>query len=313
MIIKSILKLPSCRLDQSFQRHAVLPTGFDGDAHAAQQDIAVHHPIILGIKQRQNCFGDHPILIHRSTVAHTASPLALSSLLGASACPAVRPSQCTQRTAGHLYSSTVASESIMTAYGSRLTGLGWQRPPVKREDDPAWWDAHHARIEAREKEAKAREPENWPASRQLAILRIKRSAFALDIIAHLEKSTVRAGESDFLWLRQEGYAVRPLGQRYHHLTPYGARAANRVCIAAAKQLSLHHIRYRFDSWSYHSATCTCGWQQTGDRRMNSNWRAPLSAAANKHLADPQDWIRRREASTAIVDTIALIGRGTRDG
>lgn len=159
------------------------------------------------------------------------------------------------------------------------------RPPVDKTKNPEFWKEWDAKIDALSAKRESKKPENWPAGKQLAILRIERSAFALDIIRHLEgsKSTIRAAQQDFAELRIHGFAVRPLSERYHSLTPAGVRAAEQVAIAMAKMLGLHHIRFRHDSWNHHVVSCTCGWHTTGDRTMNRSWRSSLGASANRHL------------------------------
>lgn len=161
--------------------------------------------------------------------------------------------------------------------------VGIRRPALKREDDPVWWDAHHARIDELAKRRDALQPENWLHSRQLAVLMVQRSHAALDCIAHI--NGIYATQADFAFLRNAGYAVRPLGARYHQLTPEGKRVARDICIAVAKRLGLHHISYVMDSWSEHKVRCTCGWFASLNRRNNNGATKYLQERALKHLAE----------------------------
>lgn len=224
--------------------------------------------------------------------------------------------QNTKRASGHFSfrsrQSVASTVELNMGYAGRGASIGryripLQRPELKREDDPLFWDEHHAALAKATAEAEARKPENWPQSRQLAILFIERSAIALDCIAHMSGTGVRPSQSDFLWLREQGYAVRQLGQRYHRLMPQGVRLAREVVSIVAKRLGLHHIVYRFDSWNGHAARCSCGWTATSDNRQNRNWKAPLQSAASKHICDPKDWLRKQAAAGKIMDTISFIG------
>lgn len=176
---------------------------------------------------------------------------------------------------------------------------GFPRPELKREHDPVFWDAHHAKINARVADAAARRPENWPHGRQLALLMIQRSHMALDCIANM--SGVRASQEDFAWLRKEELAIKDLGERYHTLTAEGKRLARDCCFAVATRLGLHHFTYSFDSWSEHVARCTCGWHQSLNRRNNNGGASYLQERARRHLADPDAWKRENENIRSIID------------
>lgn len=185
------------------------------------------------------------------------------------------------------------------------------RPAVTRDDDPQWGDDYHKRMAERDALAESRKPENWLQSKQVALLLIERSAAALDCIAHLPATTATTDrQHDFASLRHEGYAVRQLGDRYHKLTPMGARAARDLISAIARRIGLHHVSYHHDSINEHKARCTCGWHASAARTGNRNWIAPLQVAASRHIADPQEWIRRREAGQKIIDAIGTSNTGT---
>lgn len=190
---------------------------------------------------------------------------------------------------------------------SRLLGGIFQRPALKREDDPEFWDHHHADQAKRLAEARANEPINWPVSRQLALLMVRRGQLADEVSERLRAKGVNASQSDFATLRDDGLAVRPLAERYHRITAYGTRIADQLAAVLAKANGIHHITYVFNSYTEHKARCTCGWTQSGDRKMNRNWRAPLERAAEKHLADPQAWIRAMQASQKMIAAIEVIG------
>lgn len=176
---------------------------------------------------------------------------------------------------------------------------GYPRPELRREDDPVWWDAHHAAINQRVADAAARRPENWPHGRQLALLMIQRSTWALECIAGMKG--VRPTEKDFAWLRTNNLAERPLMQRFHALTDDGRRIAREVCFAVAKRLGLHHVTYSLDRWTEHVARCTCGWHQSLSRRMNVNARGYLEERARRHLLDPEAWKHSKARETAIIE------------
>lgn len=176
---------------------------------------------------------------------------------------------------------------------------GFPRPELKRSDDPVFWDAHHAKINARVADAAARRPENWPHGRQLALLMIQRSHMALDCIANMKG--VRPSQEDFAWLRSQELAMKPLGDRFHTLTPEGKRIARDCCFAVATRLGLHHVTYSFDSWSEHVARCTCGWHQSLNRRNNNGGASYLQERARRHLADPEAWKRSKERESNIIE------------
>lgn len=170
----------------------------------------------------------------------------------------------------------------MRARYSRIqtSDVSFTRPPLERKDDPAFWDGHHKRVDARVAEGDSHRVENWPQSRQLALLMIRRGHLALDCIAHIQG--VHAGQDDFLYLRQHGIAIKALSDRYHRLTPYGLRIAKDCCFAVAKRLGLHHITYVMDSWSEHKVRCTCGWFAALNRRNNNGALTYLRERAARH-------------------------------
>ena len=64
-----ILKLSPCCMDQSLQRHAVLPGGFDNRPQHARQHVGMDRVVILAIDERHDGFVDHAGFVHGSTVA----------------------------------------------------------------------------------------------------------------------------------------------------------------------------------------------------------------------------------------------------
>lgn len=131
----------------------------------------------------------------------------------------------------------------------------------------------------------------WPIGRQVALLLIERSAAALDCLAHMPGSMKKPSQEDFLWLRREGYAVRELGARYHRLTAYGGRKAHDL------------VTYRLDNWTSHHASCCCGFVAHAARFGNANPKATLQIAVSRHLDDPTQWIRQREATRTLMDSL----------
>lgn len=170
-------------------------------------------------------------------------------------------------------------------------------------EDPAFWERARAESQAAIAEQRRDEPENWPQSRQLAILMIHRSSIALDCMAHLSGQGIRARQHDFAYLRNHGYATKELAGKYHKLTPMGRRAAKAAASALGLALGLHHSTIHFDSWSEHRIRCCCGWSQSVNRRANANAAERLQAAFDEHLKNPEDWKRRVLKAQEIIDKV----------
>lgn len=184
----------------------------------------------------------------------------------------------------------------------RSVRVGYPRPALKREDDPVFWDEWQAKLAAMDAKTAARDPANWMRGQQIAILMIERSAIALDCIAHMTGSMRGASQEDFLFLREQGYAVRPLGQRYHQLTPAGIRTARDCADAVAKKLGLHHIRNAIRGSRSNGARCTCGWSCSADERYGLSG-PKIDKAITRHLASPDEWKRGIVASQAIINAV----------
>jgi len=150
--------------------------------------------------------------------------------------------------------------------------------------------------------------EEWSQSKQLALLTIARVGGARDCVEHMRDAGIKASQEDFLALRNEGLAVRPLGERYHRLTPAGLRYAGQLQKAVAQRLGLHHIEYMDTSYCA-SAKCTCGYFKSFERKYGGE-RSQLERAISRHLVDPQAYLREREAASIAMDkAIAKIVRG----
>lgn len=184
---------------------------------------------------------------------------------------------------------------------------GMIRPELKREDDPAWWDKWHAGVGKRASALAAQRVENWPMSRQLAILMIARTDLGLQCIAKLSGTNVRARQHDFAALRNHGYATKNLGDRFHKLTSDGWKAAGTSAWILGKELGIHYLKLKLDSWSEHRARCCCGWSASVNRRSNSNTVDRLHAEFDEHLANPDAWKRDVLKVQEIVDKV---GTGT---
>jgi len=159
------------------------------------------------------------------------------------------------------------------------------RPALKREDDPVWWDEHHARIDALARAANSLKVENWQHSRQLALLMIFRSDGAKACMDAMQP--MRVSQNDFAFLRNAGFAFKlpPPKDRFHNLTKDGFNAAKKCVAIVAKRHNLHLISYDMDSWSEHKVRCTCGWHQALNRRNNEGALKYLQARAERHLAE----------------------------
>lgn len=157
------------------------------------------------------------------------------------------------------------------------------RPALKREDDPVWWDEWHAKIAARERASQALKVENWPHSRQLALLMIFRSDGAKECISAM--APLNVSQNDFAFLRKAGYATKPLGNRYHNLTKDGFSAARECVTIVAKRHGLHLTTIQMDTWSEHKVRCTCGWSASLNRRNNNGAQRYLQERAARHLAE----------------------------
>lgn len=120
--------------------------------------------------------------------------------------------------------------------------------------------------------------DQWPASKALALLLIIRDACALDCAERMRADGVNARQEDFRDLRIEGYAVKPLGHRYHSLTPFGRRRAEELSRTIARRLGLHHIHRTGDAWNDYSIRCTCGWSSWRSRHERGS-----SGAVARHL------------------------------
>ena len=188
-----------------------------------------------------------------------------------------------------------------------MSDFHFKRAPLERKDDPQFWDEHHAGIAKRAASLAAQRVENWPQSRQLAILFIARTDLALKCVAALSGSNVRPRQHDFLALRNHGYATKELGDRYHKLTKIGWKAAETSAWILGKELGIHHPQYIFDSYSEHRARCCCGWSASVNRRSNSNTAQRLRAEFDKHIADPNEWKQRKVTVQEIIDKV---GTGT---
>lgn len=200
-----------------------------------------------------------------------------------------------------------------SASSNRLHIEGIGRTPVDKSQDPEFWRKDVERSQQLRAEQDSREPINWPVNRQLALMVVRRGAFADDVGKHLRDKGASASQHDFLFLRNEGLAVRPLAERYHRITPYGTRQADKLAWLLGKELGLHHVTYEFDSYNEHKARCCCGWFASGDRKLNASWMTPLKAAADAHLADPKDWIRKQEASRKMMAGILNVVGRANDG
>lgn len=202
---------------------------------------------------------------------------------------------------------SVSVESVMhSKYLSRGGPLrtGLQTAVI---DDPAFWELARVESQAAIREQRGDAVEHWPKTRMLALLMIHRSDNALAVIARLSGTDVRPRQHDFAALRNHGYAKKELAERYHQLTPQGRRAAERCADVLGNELGMHLPTYIFDSWSEHRARCCCGWSASVNRRANSNAADRLATEFGKHLADPQDWKRRRLKVQEIIDKV---GTGT---
>lgn len=192
---------------------------------------------------------------------------------------------------------------------NRVSIRSFQRAEVDKSKDPEFWSAFDARVDALAAKREAQKPENWPQSRQLAILMIARTELAKQCIARLSGSDVRPRQHDFLYLRNHEFATKELGDRYHKLTKHGWKAAEICAWSLAKALGLHHVIYNFDSWSEHRARCCCGWSASVNRRANSNAAQRLQAEFDKHVKNPDAWKTAGEASRAVIND--LFPRGSR--
>jgi len=190
-------------------------------------------------------------------------------------------------------------------YRSKYIGYGG---PIRTGFKPqvvgtqADWDRAAARSKALIEEQRRRngDPEYWPKTRKLAIAFIARTENAKACIAKLSGSKTYAGQDDFLYLRQNGLAIK--GERWHKLTPNGWKAAHKAIFALAKELGLHLPEYNFDSWYQHTVRCCCGFSGYISRRSNRSAASNLQKQFAKHLEDPDAW-KRRKTVDQIVDEI----------
>lgn len=194
---------------------------------------------------------------------------------------------------------------------NRVSIRSFQRAEVDKSKDPDFWRAWDGKIDALAAKREAEKPENWPQSRMLAILMIHRSSIALDCMAHLSGSGVRARQHDFAYLRNHGYAVKDTLGQYHKLMPVGRRAAKTCADVLGKALGLHHVTFHFDSWSEHRARCCCGWSASVNRRANANAAQRLQAEFDDHMKNPDAWKTAGEASRAVINDLFPTVRGSR--
>lgn len=186
---------------------------------------------------------------------------------------------------------------------NRVSIRSFQRAEVDKSKDPQFWSAFDARVDALAAKREAQKPENWPQSRQLAILMIARTELAKQCIAKLSGSDVRPRQHDFLYLRNHEFATKELGDRYHQMTKCGWKAAETCAWSLAKALGLHHLQCHFDSWSEHKGRCPCGWTASVNRRSNTRWRERLEREFERHLVNPDAWKTAGEASRAVIDDL----------
>lgn len=161
----------------------------------------------------------------------------------------------------------------------------WQRAPVDKSKNPQFWADWDARIAARDRAAQALKVENWPHTRQLALLMIFRSDGAKACMDAMQP--LRVGQNDFAFLRNAGYAfkLQPPKDRFHNLTKDGFDAAKKCILIVAKRHGLHLISYDMDSYTEHKVRCTCGWHQSLNRRNNEDALKYLQTRAERHLAE----------------------------
>jgi len=194
----------------------------------------------------------------------------------------------------------------MRARFSRLqmSDISYTRPELKREDDPVFWDRHHTDIAARAAQLEAQRVVNWPQSRQRAILMIARTDLALKVIAALNGTRAHLPrQHDFAALRNHHYASKNLGDRFHKLTPLGWKAAETAANILGKQLGLHHLTTKMDSFSEHRARCCCGWSASVNRRANTRATERLQRQYEEHLQNPDAWKLAGEASRKVIENL----------
>jgi len=121
---------------------------------------------------------------------------------------------------------------------------------------------------------------DWPASRQIAIMRVRRMDWVRPIVTRLEQGTVRAQRHDWRWLKDNHFVtVDKINGWQTTLT--GAGIADTLAFHHAGELRMHIFKPSGGQWHEASTRCSCGWGAS--IRTGAHTQSRIYAAQSSHL------------------------------
>lgn len=126
---------------------------------------------------------------------------------------------------------------------------------------------------------------DWPNTRQLALMRVRRIPYVQQVVAQLERSTVRAKSNDWRWL-VDSRLVTVDKVKGWQATHEGARIAETLAWHYAGELRMHIFKPSGGEWHSASTLCSCGWR--GNVPTGAHTQARIYAAQAHHLSQVED-------------------------
>lgn len=120
--------------------------------------------------------------------------------------------------------------------------------------------AHHLRSSLAESHPIPQpKPEpNLTAGQQLALLKLRRSDLARELVETIERGTTRATGADYDELERRGLAVKKPGSTFRIVSYVGKVRADALARESAKVLGLHFFTTGSDRL-HNIVNCCCGW------------------------------------------------------
>lgn len=123
---------------------------------------------------------------------------------------------------------------------------------------------------------------DWPPSRQLALMLVRRTEFVKPVAQRLSRGTVMAQRHDWRWLKGNGYIERHEKTGYLVPTPIGGSVADQLAFHHAGELRMHIFKPSGGQWHEAGILCSCGWSCCV--RTGEHTQARIYAAQSSHLA-----------------------------
>lgn len=152
---------------------------------------------------------------------------------------------------------------------------------------------------------------DWPASRQLALMLLRRIEWVKTVTTRLQQGTVMAQRHDWRWLKANGYIERHDKTGFLIATALGADVAETLAWHHAKELRLHIFKPTAGGeWHRASTRCSCGWAAGVARSSPQLTQARIHAARSHHLTQVENGTYK--PARAVAEILAEVIKGVEE-